>query len=221
MRILLAEDDIILGEAVEYALKYHKHVVDWFSDGTKVLQASLTESYDAIVLDIGLPRLSGFEILQQHRQAGLNTPVLILTAMDAVNDRIKGLDLGADDYLIKPFDMDELMARLRAISRRSKGRSVEVIRHGKLNIYPQEFNVNIDDTTIELPKLEFLLLQKLLENAGRVFSQAELEDYLYSFSADVESNTIQVYIHNLRKKLGKELIRTIRGIGYIIDEVKD
>ncbi len=218
MRILLAEDDIILGEAVEYALKYHKHVVDWFDDGAKVLQASLTESYDAIILDIGLPRLSGFEILQQHRQAGLNTPILILTAMDAVSDRIKGLDLGADDYLIKPFDMDELMARLRAIARRNKGRSVDIIEHGKIKIYPQEFRVKVEDANIELPKLEFLLLQKLIESVGRVFSQAELEDYLYSFSADVESNTIQVYIHNLRKKLGKALIRTIRGIGYVIDE---
>ncbi len=218
MKILLAEDDTILGEAIEFGLSQQGHHVDWQQNGLTVADCALTLSFDSIILDIGLPNLSGFEILQKVRAKGITTPIIILTAMDAIEDRVKGLDLGADDYLVKPFDMEELLARLRAISRRDKGRSVNKIKHSNIEIFPDEHLVKVDGETVACSRHEFILLLKLMENLGHVYSQVELEEYLYQLDTDIESNTVQVYIHHLRKKFGKSLIRTIRGVGYVIDE---
>ena len=219
MRILLAEDDSLLGEAIEDGLNYKGHQVDWFKDGQTAYLATTTEDYECIILDIGLPRRSGLEVLDLLRSDGNETPVLILTAMDAIADRVKGLDKGADDYLTKPFDMDELAARLRALSRRSKGRSQPTITHHDIVIFPDAFKVERNGHKIDLSRREYTLFLKLVENAGRLYSQHELEEALYSWEGDIESNTIQVHIHNIRKKIDKNIIRTVRGLGYVVDKV--
>lgn len=218
MRILVAEDDRLLGEAIQDGLDYKGYNVDWFTDGQSALYAISSEDYDCVILDIGLPRKSGLEVLKEIRLNGYSTPVLILTAMDAISDRIAGLDTGADDYLTKPFDIDELAARLRALSRRSKGRAISTIYHKNLVIYPEARRVENEGRNIDLSRREFSLLMKLLENSGRVFSPAELEATLYSWDGSVESNAIQVHIHNIRKKIDKNIIRTVRGIGYVVDK---
>ena len=219
MRILLAEDDTLLGEAIHDGLNYKGHQVDWFKDGHSAYLAISTEVYECIVLDIGLPRKSGLEVLDSLRCDGNETPVLILTAMDAISDRVKGLDKGADDYLTKPFDMDELSARLRALSRRSKGRSQPTIAHRNIVVYPEAYQVEREGQKIDLSRREYTLFLKLIENTGRVFSQHELEEALYSWEGDIESNTIQVHIHNIRKKIDKDIIRTVRGLGYVVDKI--
>ena len=219
MRILLAEDDNLLGEAVRDGLTYVGYQVDWLKDGLSAELAMRTEQYECIILDIGMPRQTGLEVLDKLRQSGYETPVLILTAMDAVSDRVTGLDKGADDYLTKPFDMNELAARLRALTRRSKGRSQPTITHGELIVYPDACKVEKDGVDIGLSRGEYALFTKLIENAGRVFSQSELEVTLYSWDGDIESNTIQVHIHNIRKKIDKKIIRTIRGVGYVVDKI--
>lgn len=219
MRILLAEDDNLLGEAVRDGLTYNGYQVDWFKDGLSAGLAIRTEQYECIILDIGMPKQTGLEVLDNLRQSGYETPVLILTAMDTVSDRVAGLDKGADDYLTKPFDMDELAARLRALTRRSKGRSQPTITRGDLIVYPDAYKVEKDGVDVCLSRREYALFIKLIENAGRVFSQSELEDTLYSWDGDIESNTIQVHIHNIRKKIDKKIIRTIRGVGYVVDKI--
>ena len=219
MRILLAEDDDLLGEAIQDGLRFKGHQVDWFSDGQSASLAISTEQYDCIILDIGMPKLTGLEVLDNLRISDNQTPVLILTARDAVSDRIAGLDKGADDYLTKPFDMDELAARLRALARRSKGRSQPTINHGDIVVYPDSHQVEKNGENLNLSRREYALFYKLIESAGKVFSQAELEDALYSWDGDIESNTIQVHIHNIRKKIDKKVIRTIRGVGYVVDKI--
>ncbi len=218
MKILLAEDDLAIGDAIEYSLKKNGANIDWFTDGELAMQSSTTIDYDLMILDIGLPNKNGFDIIKEVRKQKIKTPILILTALGSVDDRIKGLDLGADDYMVKPFDMDEMHARVRAIHRRNQGISTVDITYKNIAINTKEFSVHLDGKTIDCPKREFLILQKLIENQGVVFSLTQLEDYLYSFDSDIESNTVQVYIHHLRKKFGKNLIRTIRGIGYVIDK---
>ena len=218
MRILLAEDDTLLGEAIQDGLNYKGYNVDWFKDGQSALYAIESEDYECVILDIGLPRKSGLEILDEMRQSGQLSPVLILTAMDAISDRVAGLDKGADDYLTKPFDIDELAARLRALTRRSKGRALSTIYHKNLIVYPQAYTVEKDGQNVDLSRREFSLFIKLLENAGRVFSQSELEATLYSWDGNIESNAIQVHIHNIRKKIDKHIVRTVRGIGYVVDK---
>ena len=215
---MLAEDDVILGEAIEYGLILNGYRVDWFKNGSQANQASQTEDYDAIILDLGLPDLSGLQILDHLRDQKKTTPVLILTARDKIGDRVNGLDKGADDYMVKPFDMDELNARLRAIIRRRYGRVDTNIVFDDLVINPSDYTLAYKGNPIELPRHEFNLLTKLVGSAGRVFSQSEIEDYLYSFSNEVGSNTVQVYIHNIRKKIDKSLIRTVRGVGYVVDK---
>ena len=218
MRILLVEDDELLGDAIRTGLTQEKYTVDWVMDGNSADLALKSEVFDIVVLDIGLPRLSGIEVLQKMRQANNTTPVLLLTAKFTVQDRVKGLDAGADDYLTKPFDMDELSARVRALIRRGSGRSTPMLSHGTITLDPTSHQVTRDDQQVELSAREFAILRILLEYQGRVMSKSRLEQELYGWTSDIESNTVEVYIHHLRKKLGNDLIRTIRGVGYMIDK---
>jgi len=218
MRILLVEDDELLGDAVQAGLGQEKYTVDWVQDGNSASLALKNETFDLVVLDIGLPRRTGLEVLKDLRDDGNATPVLILTARDTVSDRVQGLDTGADDYLAKPFDMDELVARIRALLRRSSGRATPLLSHGDIKLDPAAHQVTRDGTTIELSGREFAILQVLMEFSGKVMSKSRLEEELYGWSSDIESNTIEVYIHHLRKKLGSDLVRTIRGVGYMIDK---
>ncbi|MDH5387285.1 MAG: response regulator [Gammaproteobacteria bacterium] len=216
MRILLAEDDRLLGEGLLTGLKNDGYSVDWVQKGGAALSAITTTPYDAVILDIGLPEMSGLEVLSMARSKDITTPVLILTAQDAIEDRVKGLDAGADDYLTKPFSLDELYARLRALTRRSRGLSQQTIKYKNIIIDPAAHSVIYNNETIELSRREFALLEELVISAGRVLSRSFLEEKLYNWDNEIESNTIEVYIHHLRKKFGSELIKTIRGVGYTV-----
>lgn len=219
MRLLLVEDDPILGDGLQAGLRQCDYTVDWLQDASTAEAALTTEHYEIMVLDLGLPDRSGLTVLRQLRQRGDDLPVLILTARDSIEDRILGLDSGADDYMLKPFDLDELAARLRALLRRHGGRADNTIHHGEISLNPAAHAVTFNDKLIELPPREYAVLQLLLENTGRVMSRSRLEESLYSWDGEVESNAIEVYIHHLRKKFGSDLIRTIRGVGYIIDPI--
>ncbi len=216
MRILLVEDDDLLGDGVEAGLKQAGYTVDWVRDGKAGELAMSCETYDAAILDINLPRQSGLETLTKRRSAGDSTPVLLLTARDTVNDRVSGLDCGADDYLVKPFALAELCARLRALTRRQSGRSTPIITHGSLQLDPAAREVRLEQQPVALSPREFSLLELLLEHRGHVLSKTQLESALYGWGEEVESNSVEVHIHHLRKKLGSELIRTMRGVGYMI-----
>lgn len=218
MRILVVEDDALLGDAIQAGLKLAGYAVDWMKDGASADQALLTEPYAAAVLDLGLPRLSGLEVLQRLRGRGLAIPVLILTARDTVEDRIKGLDTGADDYLVKPFDMGELSARLRALIRRSSGKPAAALSAGGVELDPATHQVRYGGVPIELQAREFAVLHALMLNAGRVLSRAQIEEQLYAWGEEIESNAVEVYIHHLRRKLFSRLIETIRGVGYLIPD---
>ncbi|MGD9386551.1 MAG: response regulator [Thioalkalispiraceae bacterium] len=218
MRVLLVEDDPILGDGIKTGLSQDNYNVDWLTDGGKASQVLQTDQYDLVLLDLNLPVKSGLDVLKEMRTEKNTTPVLILTARDAIEDRVKGLDMGADDYLSKPFDLDELLARVRALLRRSKGRTTPTLTHGDLELNPVEHSVTLSGKPVDLSPVEFNLLQLLLENRGRVFPRVQLEDNLYGWNKDVDSNTIEVHIHHLRKKLGSDLIRTVRGVGYVIDK---
>jgi DNA-binding response OmpR family regulator len=217
MRLLLVEDDQVLGDGIRAGLAQAGYAVDWVEDGRAAELALSGETYDAVVLDLGLPRVPGLEVLRRLRERNDDTPVLVLTARDTVADRVAGLDRGADDYLIKPFDLDELHARIRALLRRRSGRAAPVLRHGGIVLDPAAHTVTRDGEPVMLSGREFAVLQTLLENAGRVLSRPRLEESLYGWGEEVESNTIEVHIHHLRKKLGAEAIRTVRGVGYMID----
>jgi len=218
MRLLLIEDDKLLGNGILSGLRQSGYAVDWVQDGETAIAVARSEQYDAIILDIGLPRMSGLEVLDRLRTDGSVIPVLVLTARDAISERIEGLDRGADDYMIKPFDLDELSARIRALLRRSSGRSLPVIIHLNIELDPASHMVTRDQIPVDLSPREFAILQTLLENTGRVMSRTRLEESLYSWKDEIESNAVDVHIHHLRKKLGAELIRTIRGVGYIVDK---
>ncbi len=218
MRILLVEDDPLLGEGLQSSLKMEGYAVDWLRDGESAWRSLRIESFDLMVLDLGLPDISGLEVLKRVRQQEIDLPVLILTARDALEDRVLGLDSGADDYLIKPFDLDELTARLRVLSRRHAGRRDPIVRHGKIELNPANRQVRVDGQKISLTRREFNLLSMLLENAGQVQTKARLQQALYGWEEDIESNTLEVYIHHLRRKLGKDLITTVRGVGYMVPE---
>lgn len=218
MRILLIEDDEVLGDGLKKGLTQARYTVDWLKDGLAADQALRTEKFDMVVLDLGLPRMEGLTILQNLRANGLTMPVLILTARESIQDRIKGLDNGADDYLTKPIDIDELCARLRALRRRFSSRAEPLLIHNNIVLDPAAHTVTLDDELINISRREFTLLQKLLENAGRVIPRNHLTQSLYGWEEDIDSNALEVHIHNLRKKLGSDLIQTIRGIGYIIDK---
>lgn len=221
MRLLLVEDDAMLGDGVRAGLTQDGFTVDWVQDGAAAQLAIQAEPYALVILDLGLPKLAGLDLLKQLRQSGNALPVLILTARDTVADRVKGLDSGADDYLIKPFDLDELAARIRALLRRNTGRATPQICHGDIVLDPAAHSVTLSGTPVELSTREFAVLQALLESTGRVLSREQLEQQLYGWHDEVESNAIEVHIHHLRKKLGTDLIRTVRGVGYMIDKVKD
>lgn len=221
MRILVVEDHPLLGDAVQTSLRQAGYSVDWVQDGVAAQTALATEAFTAVVLDLGLPRRSGLEVLQQLRSRGNDVPVIILTARDGVEDRIGGLDAGADDYLIKPFDMGELAARLRALIRRRAGNTNGVIRIGMLCIDPATRGVTCNGEAITLSVREFTLLHALALNAGHVMSKARLEQQLYAWGEEVESNTIEVFVHHLRRKLGVESIRTVRGVGYLLPRESD
>jgi two-component system response regulator QseB len=217
MRILLVEDDLLLGDGISHGLKQDSHIVDWIKDGLSAEHAISDNQFDAIILDLGLPKRPGLEVLSHIRKKGILTPVIILTARDAVEDRIHGLDLGADDYLTKPFDLKELIARIRAIVRRStgEGRGTNQIHYGDITIDSMSHTVLYKGTDIYLPRREFDLLTLLLSAPGRVVSRHQMIQLLYSFDDEIDSNTLEVHIHNLRKKFGVDLIRTVRGIGYM------
>lgn len=216
MRLLLVEDDKLLGEGIYAGLCQEGYAVDWVRDGEAAESACLNEDYDCMVLDIGLPRQSGLTVLDHVRSRGKDTPVLMLTARDTISDRITGLDHGADDYMIKPFDLDELQARVRAVMRRRTGRSSPLLAHEDIEVNPVAHSVKKAGEPVELSPKCFSILQTLLENKGRVMSRSRLEESLYSWKDEIESNAVEVHIHHLRKKLGSDLIRTIRGVGYSI-----
>ncbi len=216
MRILLVEDDRLLGDGIRAGLQQAGFAVDWAQDGRAADLALSGEAYDAVVLDLGLPRLSGMEVLARVRAAHNPVPVLILTARDTVPDRIAGLDAGADDYLVKPFDLGELQARLRALLRRGKNQAEPVLERGALRLDPAARSVSWAGRPVELSAREYAVLHALLLNVGRVLSKAQLEEKLYGWGEEIESNAVEVFVHHLRRKLAPELIRTVRGVGYMI-----
>lgn len=216
MRILLAEDDALLGDGLRAGLRQLGFQVDWVRDGAAAERELRAEPYAAAVLDLGLPLLDGLEVLARIRAAGVQLPVLVLTARDAVPDRIRGLDLGADDYVVKPVDLHELAARLRALVRRAHGQPQERLQVQDLVLDPAARSVQRAGQPVGLATREFDLLQLLMLSAGRVLSREQLEQQLYAWGKEVESNTIEVHIHHLRKKLGPGLIQTVRGVGYLL-----
>jgi DNA-binding response OmpR family regulator len=218
MRILLVEDDALLGDGVCVGLKQAGFTVDWVKDGKEALSAASAGWYDLVILDLGLPGISGLEVLSRLRTEGHDIPVLILTARDTVDERVAGLDAGADDYMTKPFDLDEVSARVRALLRRRSGRAAAVITHGDITLDPAAHVVTLKGEQVNLSHREFSMLQLLLESSGRVLSRQHFEESLYGWDEEIESNAIEVHIHHLRKKLGSKLIRTVRGVGYTIDK---
>jgi two-component system OmpR family response regulator/two-component system response regulator QseB len=216
MRLLLAEDDPQLGDGLTVGLRQDGYAVDWVKDGVAADLALRNESYDLLVLDLGLPRLAGMEVLGRLRGRGQTLPVLILTALDATGDKIAGLDAGADDYLVKPVGLDELAARVRALARRAAGRAVPLLRHGDLVLDPAAHQVTLAGVAVDLSVREFSLLLVLVENAGRVMTRAQLEAALYGWRDEPDSNALEVHVHHLRKKLGGERIKTLRGVGYMM-----
>ena len=218
MRILLVEDDRPLGEGIRTALKPEGYTVDWLQDGASALHALSHESFDLAILDLGLPRLDGLEVLKRLRAAANAVPVLVLTARDATTDRIAGLDAGADDYLVKPFDVDELKARLRALLRRRFNRPEPTLEYRGIVLDPANQQVSYQGTPVPLPRKEFALLDELLAQPGRVMTRDRLQQALYGWEEEVESNALEVHIHHLRKKFFPELIRTVRGVGYLVDK---
>jgi DNA-binding response OmpR family regulator len=216
MRILLAEDDPLLGDGLQSGLRQLGFQVDWVRSGDAAARELRSGAYAAAVLDLGLPGLDGLDVLASVRSQGVAVPVLVLTARDAVPDRIRGLDSGADDYVVKPVDLHELAARLRALVRRAHGTPQEVLRVQDVELDPAARIVRKDGRTIELQTREFDLLHALLLNAGRVLSREQLEQHLYSWGREVESNAVEVHVHHLRRKLGPALIQTVRGVGYMV-----
>jgi two-component system response regulator QseB len=217
LKLLLAEDDVSLGEGIRAGLALDDYNVDWVADGESADRRLQEEHFDVVLLDLGLPRRHGIDVLRAMRSRGDDTPILVLTALDSVADRIAGLDAGGDDYLTKPFDLDELSARVRALHRRHTGSHPAVLTHGAVTLDLVASRVLRDGKPVNCSPHEFALLRLLLEQVGRVLPRRKLEEVLYGWEADVESNTVEVHIHFLRKKLGEDLIRTVRGVGYVID----
>lgn len=221
MRILLVEDDQLIGDGIKVGLTHQGHTVNWLTDGFVADNILKVEQFDVVVLDLGLPNVSGLDILKHLRKRKNKVPVLILTAWDAISDRIQGLDYGADDYLVKPFDLEELSARLRALQRRATDRIDTVINYKGLTLNLASRAVTFNNQVFNLPRREFALLQKLLENQGRALSRDVLTQSMYDWDDDVDSNALEVHVHGLRKKFGAKFIRTIRGVGYIVEKEAD
>ncbi|MGR9043767.1 MAG: response regulator [Gammaproteobacteria bacterium] len=218
MRLLLVEDDEILGDGIKAGLTMEGYAVDWLTNGALADEALKTNSYELIVLDLNLPGMAGLDVLTSLRKRKDETPVLVLTAKDTIDDRVRGLDTGADDFVVKPFDLSEICARLRALARRQAGRSIPVIEHRGVMLDPASHVVTLKNKRVDLSQKEFGILNFLMNNIGRVVSRSRIEQALYSWGSEIESNTVEVHIHHLRKKLGSKFIRTVRGVGYIIDE---
>lgn len=218
MRLLLVEDDRMIGASVQSGLRQEGYSVDWARDGAAAELAIANGVYELILLDLGLPRKTGLDLLAALRRNGSVLPVLVITARDSIADRVKGLDAGADDYLVKPFDLDELSARIRALLRRQAGRASPLIEHGPLSLNPATHEVFLNGSPVNLSGREFALLLALLEHPGVPLSRAQLEERIYGWDEEVESNTVEVYIHSLRRKLGVEWIRNVRGVGYRVPE---
>jgi DNA-binding response OmpR family regulator len=216
MRLLLVEDDPLLGDGIATGLRQDGYALDWVRNGEQGWQALVTQEFDLAILDLGLPGMDGLDLLRKLRERKQGIPVLVLTARDSVADRVRGLDTGCDDYMVKPFDLDELSARVRALLRRGQGRASPQLQEGDLVLDPAAHQVTYRGAAVELSPREFTLLQELLENAGRVVSRARLQESLYGWDQSIESNAVEVYVHHLRRKLDADLIHTVRGVGYLL-----
>jgi len=216
MRLLLVEDDAMVGESVRQGLRQDGFTVDWVRDGRAAELALSNEVYDLMLLDLGLPRKEGLDVLKSLRQKGKRIPVMIVTARDAVADRVRGLDAGADDYLVKPFDLDELAARVRAVLRRHSGRAEPLVVVGPLTLNPATREVTFNSQPVTLSAREYKLLEAFVDRPGAVYSREQLEEKLYGWDEEIGSNTVEVYIHGLRKKLAQDFIKNVRGVGYMI-----
>jgi two-component system OmpR family response regulator/two-component system response regulator QseB len=214
---LLVEDDLVLGQALSTALEKRSYGIDWMQDGESALQAIQVLDFSLVILDVNLPDIDGIAVLRSLRLTGRNIPVLLLTARDLAAQRVEGLDAGADDYLVKPFDLEELLARIRALLRRQEGRIETILKCQSLEVDTGAMIARLGDQTVTLPAKEFRVLKLLMERAGRFVTKRDIEYALYSADAGVESNTTEVIIYNLRKKLGAECITTMRGVGYMIE----
>ncbi|WP_050422895.1 response regulator transcription factor [Bradyrhizobium tropiciagri] len=217
MRVLLVEDDRMIGAAVVEALRDAAYAVDWVRDGDLAIEASRSEAYDITLLDLGLPLTDGLDVLKAIRAGSMRLPVIILTARDALNDRIQGLDLGADDYLVKPFEIAELLARMRAVLRREGSGAPPVLTNGELHLDPATREAAFCGEKAVLSAREFALLQALLNRPGTILSRGELERQIYGWSEEVESNAVEFLIHAVRRKLGASAIRNVRGVGWMVD----
>ncbi|HDY8166174.1 TPA: response regulator [Vibrio vulnificus] len=218
MRLLLIEDDTLLGQSMVTSLSHHGYTVDWLEKGSGVTSALKTEEFTAVILDLTLPDIDGLDVLRNIRSAGFNLPVVILTARDDIKDRVQGLDRGADDYLGKPFALEELLARLRVVIRRQSGSATEVIEVGEMSLSLSEQSISYQEVVLKLTRNEFKILAALITNAGRVMSKDQLQQSLHGWDDSASDNAIEVHIHNLRKKAPNVPIKNIRGVGYIIEK---
>ncbi len=216
MRLLLVEDDAMIGETVLHLLRTEHYAVDWVRDGAMADQALRSAEYDLVLLDLGLPKRDGLEVLRALRSRRSSVPVLVATARDSVSDRIAGLDAGADDYVVKPYDTDELMARIRALLRRSAGRGEPAFEHKGVSLNPATREATLNGQAVQLSAREWAVLEPLIARPGVVLSRLQLEEKLFSWKNDVSSNAVEVYIHGVRKKLGNDIIQTVRGLGYLV-----
>jgi len=216
MRLLLVEDDRMIGDSLRGALRLEGHAVDWVRDAAAAEGTLASERFDLVLLDLGLPKGDGLGVLRGLRARGDTTPVIVLTARDGVGDRVAGLDAGADDYLVKPFELDELNARIRAVLRRHEGRAQPLLRHGGVTLDPATRQVTRDGQPVLLSAREFAVLEALMTRPGALLSRAQLEDRLYGWGEEIESNAVSVYIHQLRRKLGADFIQNVRGVGYFV-----
>ena len=219
MRVLLVEDDLMIGQTLQSALKEASYATDWVRDGQVALDAVYNQQYDLILLDLGLPKKDGFDVLKSIRSKNNQTPVVIMTARDAIEDRVNGLDSGADDYVLKPFELVELLARMRAVIRRKGGAASPLLTNGQLSLDPSTFQVKRhDQESIQLTNREFGLLQALMLRPGAILSRTELEGRIYGWGEEVESNAIEFLIFSLRKKLGADAIKNVRGVGWLVSK---
>ena len=220
MRFLLVEDDRMIGDSLRAALRMEGHAVDWVRDAAAAEATLASEAFDLVLLDLGLPQGDGLQVLRAMRARGNATPVIVLTARDGPGDRVAGLDAGADDYLVKPFELDELGARIRAVLRRQTGRAMPLLAHAGVTLDPATRQVQRDGQPVLLSAREYAVLELLMQRPGAVLSRAQIEDRLYGWGEEIESNAVSVYVHQLRKKLGADFIRSMRGVGYFLDTGK-